>query len=400
MSTTATTRATQQERLFTRPFVMLGLAELAYFTADGVAIYTLPVYVTGPVGSDAAGAGLAFGAFAVVALAMRPFAGRVVDTRGRRPAMVVGALLCALCMALTAQAATLGGVVSLRLLLGLAEAAFFVAAVAALVDLAPPSRMGEALSYNSLGLYLGLTAGPPLGELLVGRAGFAVAWVGAAVLAAGAAALVLGIGETRPPGVAEPDGARHLIHRPSVPIGLAFLTSMVAMGGFLAFAALHAQDVRLASASLPLLVYGAVVVAVRIVFARVPDRVPPLLLGACAILTMAAGLLVLAAWASAAGAVLGAGIMGLGIAFSTPALFAAIFARAGADERGAASGTASAFLDLGIGVGPILLGLVAQSLGIAAAFGVAAGVALLGGIWALVLTARERAVAAGPDAGP
>lgn len=390
-------RTAQRQRLFTRPFVLLSLAELAYFSATGVAIYTLPVYVTGPVGSDAAGVGLAFGAFAVVALMLRPLAGRVADVRGRRPIMVAGALLCAVCLALTAQAATLGGVVALRLLLGAAEAAFFVAAVAALVDLAPQSRMGEALSYNSLGLYLGLTAGPPLGELLVRTVGFAAAWVGAAVLAAGAAALVLGIGETRPPGPLG-QGARHLIHRASLPVGLAFLASTVAMGGFFAFAALHAADVRLTTTSLPLLTYGAVVVVVRIACARVPDRVPPLPLGACAILTMAVGLTVLALWTSPAGAVIGAGVMGLGIAFSTPALFAAAFARASADARGAASGTLSAFLDLGIGGGPILLGLVARSSGIPAAFSVAAGVALLGGVWAIVLAVRERQSAAGAAA--
>ena len=63
----------------------LSLADLAYFTAAGVAIHTLPSFVTGPVGSDKAGAGLAFGAFAVTALVLRPFAGRLSDTRGRRP---------------------------------------------------------------------------------------------------------------------------------------------------------------------------------------------------------------------------------------------------------------------------------------------------------------------------
>src|SRR5664279_5260550 len=52
----------------------------------------------------------------------------------------------------------------LRVLLGVAEAAFFVAGVAALADLAPAERLGEALSYNSLGLYLGITAGPALGD--------------------------------------------------------------------------------------------------------------------------------------------------------------------------------------------------------------------------------------------
>ena len=148
-----------REPLLTRPFVLLALAELAYFTADGVAIYALPVFVTGPLGSDAAGAGVAFGAFALSALVLRPFAGRLADSVGRRPLLLAGALICAAGMVGTAHVSTLAAVVALRLLLGVAEAAFFVAAIAAVADLAPPSRMGEAMSYNSLGLYLGLAAG-------------------------------------------------------------------------------------------------------------------------------------------------------------------------------------------------------------------------------------------------
>jgi hypothetical protein len=61
-----------RDRLLTPAFIRLAVADLAYFTATGVAIYTLPLWVTGPVGSDEAGAGLAFGAFAVSALILRP----------------------------------------------------------------------------------------------------------------------------------------------------------------------------------------------------------------------------------------------------------------------------------------------------------------------------------------
>ena len=119
--------------------------------------------------SDKAGAGLAFGAFAVSARSCG-LAGRLADTRGRRPLLVGGALLSALecgrqhgvrrrpCAGCPAASGAWGY-----------EAAFFVAALAALADLAPPSRMGEAAA-NSLGLYLGLAFGPPLGELLVGSA--------------------------------------------------------------------------------------------------------------------------------------------------------------------------------------------------------------------------------------
>lgn len=60
-STTSTSRpSAPRAGPFTRPFAMLGLAELAYFTADGVAIHALPLYVTGPLGSDTADTATAF----------------------------------------------------------------------------------------------------------------------------------------------------------------------------------------------------------------------------------------------------------------------------------------------------------------------------------------------------
>ena len=86
-----TSAGTQTAPLLTPAFLMLAVADLAYFTAAGVTIFALPLYVTGPLGSDEAGAGLAFGAFAVTALVLRPFAGRASDTRGRRPLLLGGA---------------------------------------------------------------------------------------------------------------------------------------------------------------------------------------------------------------------------------------------------------------------------------------------------------------------
>jgi len=373
------------DRLLTPAFIRLAVADLAYFTATGVAIYTLPLWVTGPVGSDKSGAGLAFGAFAVSALILRPVAGRLSDTRGRRPLLVGGALLSAFGMLGTAYADTLLLVVLLRLLLGVAEAAFFVAALAALADLAPASRMSEAISYNSLGLYLGLAFGPPLGELLVTSAGFTAAWYGAAALSVVAAVVASGIKNVRSRSAPTPGHSR-LIHWKAVPPALGFFASVVAMGVFFAFGALQAETVGLTPASAPLFVYGLVVVAGRLSLARVFDRFPPLILGAVALAIIAGGLMIMALWTSAIGIVLGAAIFALGVTLSTPAFFSAIFATAKSGERGAASGTASVFLDLGIALGPMVLGLAAQAGGIPFAFGIAAVVVLAGCGWILTLS--------------
>jgi predicted MFS family arabinose efflux permease len=87
--------------------------------------------------------------------------------------------------------------------------------------------------------------------------------------------------------------------------------------------------------------------------------------------------------------------MAIGVTLSTPAFFSAILSTAGPAERGAASGTASAFIDLGLGLGPILLGLVARTGGLQLTLGTAAGIALLGAVWTLAVFRRERSGLAG-----
>lgn len=372
------------EPLFTRAFIALGVAELAYFTAVGVSIYALPLFVTGPVGGSEGAAGLAFGAFAISALVLRPYVGRLADSGGRKPLLVGGALLATAGLVATGYVDNLPAIVALRLVLGVAEAMFFVSAFAILADLAPESRVGEAISFNSLGLYLGLAFGPPLGEAVEHWSGFTAAWWAAGGLALLAGALALLVPETGTvPHPDDPPAA--LIHWPAVPASLAFLTSLVAVGGFLAFATLHADDVGVARVSLPLFVYGLLIVACRIVFASLPDRLPPLPLGAASLVAIAVGVGVVALWRDPVGLYLGVCVMGVGVSFCTPAFFSAIFATAGPSERGAAAGTASIFLDLGIGLGPILLGVIADGAGIPWAFGLASGVALLGAAWTLVL---------------
>src|SRR4051794_20402623 len=124
-------------RLFTRAFLALSGAELAYFTAFGLLIPVVPVFAADALGAGPTGVGVAVGAFSVMALILRPFAGRLADRYGRRPLLLAGGLLFALVTAAHLLVADLAMLVVLRLLLGTAEALFFVAATAALADLAP-----------------------------------------------------------------------------------------------------------------------------------------------------------------------------------------------------------------------------------------------------------------------
>ena len=376
----------RSDRLFTPAFIALTLSELGYFTAAGLVIGITPFFVVGPLGSDEAGLGLAAGAFGASTLVLRPFSGRLADRQGRRPLLIGGALLSALVIGAHALTTSFAVLILLRLLLGVAEALYFVAAYAALADLAPRGRAGEALSYNSLALYLGVAMGPIVGQVLLELGGFPLAWAGGLGLALGATVLALRIPETAERKESTQRDSTPLIHRAAIGPGIALFTGVAAMSGFFLLAGPYAERLGLEAWSVTFLTFGATVVGLRVVFARLPDRVPPMRLGAAALACCAIGLLVTAASPGIVGLLAGTAVLAAGVAFMTPALFAATFARVVPAERGAASGTATMFIDLGFSGGPFLAGFAAASLGVGAAFVAAATVAMAGAVGTLVAT--------------
>src|SRR4051795_8291374 len=146
--------------LFRRSFLFLSLADLAYFTGAGMLVAATPLLVTDRLGGGASAVGLVVAAFSVTTLALRPWAGRWSDRWGRRRLMLVGTAAFAVLVLGHLLIAGVVGLVVLRLLLGAAEALFFVAGFAMLADIAPAGRAGEALSYSSLALFTGLALGP------------------------------------------------------------------------------------------------------------------------------------------------------------------------------------------------------------------------------------------------
>lgn len=89
---------------------------------------------------------------------------------------------------------------------------------------------------------------------------------------------------------------------------------------------------------------------------------------------------------------MGAALIAVGVAFITPAFFAAVVTQVDAGERGAAVGTASVFIDLAFGGGPLLFGTVAAISGIPFAFGAGAALSAGGAVAAWLIARRGRFV--------
>ncbi len=160
------------DRLLTRAFLLVVLAEFALCMSLGMLLAVVPVYADEQLAVGSFGVALTVSAASPLILVTQPLAGRLGDRRGRRVLVVAGALVAATSVAGYALADSLQTLIALRLLTGVGEAMLLVGAATMITDLAPANRRGEALSLYSLGLWGGLALGPLVGELVLRRRPF------------------------------------------------------------------------------------------------------------------------------------------------------------------------------------------------------------------------------------
>jgi MFS family permease len=370
--------------LITPTFLSLGIATLVFFVAGGIVLPIVPQFGERQLRLTPAEVGIAIAVFSVASLIVRPVVGWSTDRFGRRPALVGGAIVAIVALLLHLAAGSLGMLVVARSLFGVGEAFFFVAALAAASDLAPADRRGEAISFFSLSLYLGLAIGPLIGETALGFGSYPAVWLVAATIAAVGLALAWLMPETAP---SRQIGERaRFFHPAGIVPGILIFLGVFGMAGFLAFVPVYADDVGL-PASIPLGIYAGTVVVLRLLGARLPDRLGAVRLSGSALVATAAGLAIIGSVRTGIGLIAGTAIMAIGVAFTFPALMALAVARVDPGERGTVVGTASLFLDLAFGAAPVVLGTIAGVTGYGPTFLVSAGLAAVG--CALLVTGRR-----------
>ena len=378
-------RASSEPRLLTPAFLGIAASVLGFFIASGMFLPATPRFTAGPLGGDAFAVGLVVGSFSLSSILLRPFAGRWADRHGRRVMLVVGAILQVAAAAGHLVADGLPLLIVMRLLLGASEAVFFVGGMAATTDLAPEHRRGEAVSLISTALYLGVAIGPILAEWLYAASGFPAIWIVATAISVIAVGIAWIAPETLPPSErrAAGDGGG-LLHRKGIVPGLLVLCGAWGMGAYFAFLPLLAEDLGIGSVGGYLAVFALVVIGLRIVGARLPDRFGAARLSGTALILSATGMAIAGLAPSEAGLWVATVVFGAGVAFTFPAIVSLAVVGVPADERGAVVGTSSLFLDVAFGVSPAVLGLMAGATGYAPTFLVSSLVAATGAGWLLV----------------
>lgn len=374
--------------LLTRPFALLVAGH--FLQALGYSsMLLLPLYLD-HLGASNAQIGAIMGAGAMGGLLSRPVVGWALDTLGRRPTLVVGTAVLTLGMALVAAVTSTGPMAYVeRVIFGAGQGALFTAYFTFAADLVPASRRTEGIALFGVSGLLPLLVNPLTEQVGVDPA--QLRWFLPAVgcLVALSLPLVLALPRPSRTQTGEPitlAAVLRSLRAPSVaPVWLATVIFSGVVATFMSFATVAAGRRGIPSPTTLWLGYPLAAASVRLLGARLPDRVGPANVVAPAMLAYGVAL-VLVAGATTLGDLLLAGLLaGLSHGYCFPVLVAQVVDRVPSTHRGSGVAMFTALWGVSEIVVSPLLGAFADAWGHAAMFALAATVATAAmALWAVL----------------
>ena len=364
-----------------KDFLLIFTTNFLYFGSFYLLIPTMPQFV-GELGGTPSQIGLVMGFFTLAAVVVRPSFGRLADLYGRKRLMLTGAAFFAVLFLPYLYAHSVMPLYFVRIAHGIAHASFLAASAAYIADLAPPARRGEVIGMYGTSNVLAMAMFPAIGtEIILATGSFAYLLTVSTFAAAAAACLAAGLNEI--PGIHAKGakkaslaeiGSRREVLIPS----LALMAGATAYGATITFLPLFAPQRGIQDFGVFFTVFAAFTLLSRVLAGKLSDRVGRykvimpfmfLVVVAVALLPRLDGHWLLA--------VIG-GCFGLGFGAFMPTLNALVVDRTPPPERGSALGFFTSFMDLGIGAGSVILGLVGELFGYTVMFYAASGIMLAG----------------------
>ncbi len=380
----------QLEAPFSYPlsFYLIMASTFLFFFSMHLLITPLPLYIK-EVGGEPSQIGLVMGMFALTAVLSRPLVGRLVDTWGRKPVMMIGSAIFILGPLFYILARSVPSLFLARMFHGMGIAAFTTAYSTLVADLVPPPRRGEALGLAGVAPPLSIMLAPPLGDALLPRLDFSLLFVVSAVVAALSLLVAIPIREAaraanpqKAPGFLETLSERY-VWTPSLLIVAVGLT----YGSLLTFLPPFGVEKGIANVGLFFTAYGLMTMIARMPLGRLSDRVGRITVIVPATMLLALALAGLKVVGDVKLLIVVAILYGLGLSGTWTATMALVIDKAPLEVRGTAIGVLYACFDLGIGLGGVAVGPLAGMmgyggmyllLGLIALVGVAAFVGLMG----------------------
>jgi MFS family permease len=348
---------------------------LTVFLVIGLGLPVLPLHVHQGLGLGAFVVGLVAGGQFAASLISRVWAGHYSDKRGAKRGVVIGLLAAAASgllylLSLGFAESPVASVTILllgRALLGGAESLIITGAVSWGLALVGAKIAGRVIAWVGMAMFAALALGAPLGTSLYAIGGFAAVALATTLVPLLTLLLVVRLPAVSP---SQPPARPALINVAGavwLP-GLGAALSSFGFGAILAFSPLLFAERGWSPVWLAFSAYAASLIAARIVFGHLPDRLGGARVAFVSVLIEAAGLALIWLAPGRVLAAAGAILTGFGYSLVYPGLGAEAVRRAPPESRGLAMGIYTAFLDLALGLGSPVLGLIAGWAGLGSVF--------------------------------
>ncbi len=356
---------------------------LIAFLIIGLALPVLPLHVHQGLGLSAFVVGLVTGSQFAASLFSRVWAGRYADVRGPKRALVVG-LLTAVVSGLLYLAslifvgrpsASVSILVSGRALLGAAESFIITGAVSWGLALTSPKHAGRVIAWMGMAMFAALAFGAPLGTTLYATGGFIAVATAATVIPLITIALIAPLSPTAPKRGGQPAimAVAAAVWMP----GFGSALSTIGFGAMIGFSSLLCAQHGWKPVWLPFSAFAVCLVAARLLFSHLPDKLGGAKVALVCVFIEAAGLALIWFAPILLICAAGAALTGFGYSLVYPGLGAEAVRRAPPQSRGLAVGAYTVFLDVALGFGSPGLGLIAERIGLGSVF-LASAIAVLG----------------------
>lgn len=352
------------EKIWSRDFLFIFLANFFIFLGFQMTLPTIPLFVEQLGGNDQL-IGFVVGIFTFSALLVRPFAGRMLETKGRGFVYLIGLAIFVISVGSFGFAVSIAFLFLMRVVQGVGWGFSTTASGTIATDLIPPRRRGEGMGYFGLSGNVALAMGPTLGLALAEVITFKQLFLGSAFL--GLTAFLLASRITyKKVEKSEREVERRkwdVYEKSALQPSLLLLFITVTFGGIASFLPLYSAQKGIEGIQWYFFIFAMALMLSRSFVGKLYDKKGHGAVFLPGTLLIMIAMILLAWLQNSLVMFIAAGLYGFGFGSVQPALQAWAVQDAPMNRKGMANATFFSFFDLGVGVGAMAFGQIGHWLG-------------------------------------
>lgn len=358
----------EKERLWTRNFIMISLTNFLVTLIFYLLIVVIAGYAVDEFDASTSTAGLVSSIFIVGSLVGRLITGRVITSIGSKRTFQIGLIAFLITTFAYFSAVNLPVLILIRLLHGVAVGIIGTTTGTLIAQIIPPSRRGEGIGYFSMSAVLATAIGPFIGILLTQNTeSFTSIFIFNAILVVVCVLMyfTVNLNNIKAPIIQKEATSEkgfklsNYIEPKALPISIIVLFIGFAYSGVMSFLSFYSESIDLVKAgSYFFLVYAITILCTRPITGPLMDRKGANIVVYPALGIFAVGMLLFSQATNSFLFLVAAGLIGIGYGNMNSIAQALAVKSTEPHRYGLATSTYFILLDIGLGVGPFVLGLI------------------------------------------